>query len=653
MCGIAGIIGRPDRTVISAMTDGLAHRGPDDAGCVVFDEQGVALGHRRLSIIDLSAAGHQPMCNAARDLWITFNGEIYNYRELREELRAHGYVFRSSTDTEVLLAAYQHFGEACLERLNGMFAFAIYDRRRRVLFAARDRLGVKPFYYYHRSDLLVFASEIKALFACPDVPRRPDLTSLATPARYQVPPYTGFDQIRKLPPGCTLTWSEGRISVRPFWKIPVSENAVESDATAIEQLDGLLNTAVGRQMIADVPVGIFLSGGLDSSLIGALMRRHTAQEIRAFTIRFSDADQRFERVSDDSYYARRVASRFGFRYEELQIEPHIEDLLPRMVWHLDEPLSDPAAINTYLIAKAAREQGIVVLLNGMGGDEVFGGYRKHLACLRAEQYQKMLHGVVRRAVERLVQQMPVATSRRGLRTARWAKRFLSFASLDEFDRYLASDLSLGEEQYRRLFRAGPDYRRCPFYTAQKTAFEETAASYLTRMCSNDTRFFLSEHNLTYSDKATMAASVESRPPLTDHTVVEFMFNRPPRDRIRGYQQKYLLKRAAHGYLPRNVIHRPKAPFGSPLRAWIRGPLAEMIDDLLEPSSMRSAELYDPKYVANLVARDRAGLDDNALVIWTILSNEVWFRTYFGSKPATHIGGERYRAHYATGRVTTT
>lgn len=621
----------------------LAHRGPDDAGSVVFQEEGAALGHRRLSIIDLSAAGHQPMSNASGELWITFNGEIYNYREIGEDLRSRGYVFRSSSDTEVLLAAYECFGEDCLSRLNGMFAFAIYDRRRRRLFAARDRLGVKPFYYYHRPGLLAFASEIKALFACPDVPRRPDLAALATPGRYQVPPYTGFEHVRKLPPGCALTYSEGRVSVQSYWTIPVREDAREPEETAVEQLDVLLNAAVGRQMVADVPVGMFLSGGLDSSLIGAMMRRHTAHEIRAFTIRFSDADQRFERMSDDSHYARRVANGFGFRYEELEIEPRIEDLLPKMVWHLDEPLSDPAAINTYLIARAAREQGIVVLLNGMGGDEIFGGYRKHLACIRAEHYQR-LPLLARRAVERVVERIPVATTRRGLRTVRWAKRFLSFASLAELDRYLASDLSLAEEQYRRLFAGRADYRQCPFYAAQQAAFDDTDASYLTRMCANDTRFFLPELNLTYSDKATMAAGVESRPPLTDHNVVEFMFARPPRDRIRGSRQKYLLKRVAERYLPRDVVHRPKAPFGSPLRAWIRGPLAEMIDDLLEPTRMRSAALYDPKEVAALIARDRAGLDDNAHVIWTILSNEVWFRTYFGNAATT--GAANHHAIFA-------
>lgn len=631
MCGIAGIIGWADKAAVERMTDLLAHRGPDDAGVVVFNDHRVTLGHRRLSIIDLSEAGHQPMGNIAGDVWVTFNGEIYNYQEVRNELIRRGYPFRSSSDTEVLLAAYHCWGEACLKHLNGMFAFAIYDCRQRKLFAARDRLGIKPFYYYHGQGLLVFASEIKALFGCPDVPKRPDLSALATPARYQVAPYTGFEQIRKLAPGHSLTYVDGRLSVKPYWELVISEERGRGDEDAIERLDALLKNSVRRQMIADVPVGMFLSGGLDSSLIGALMRQHTRQDVHAFTIRFSDADQRFERMPDDSYYARRVAAQFGFKYHELEIEPRIEDLLPRMVWHLDEPLSDPAAINTFLISRAARDKGIVVLLNGMGGDEVFGGYRKHLACLRAEQYQRMVPGILRAALEGAFARLPVATSTRGLRSARWAKRFFSFASLVELDRYLASDLSLSEEHYRRLFRVGVNYRESHFYAAQTRSFTSAAGSYLTRMCLNDTNFFLAEHNLMYSDKATMAAGIESRPPLTDHEIVEFMFTRPPRDRVRGNRQKYLLKRVAEKYLPRDVVHRPKAPFGSPLRAWVRGPLAEMIDDLLDPASMRSAELYDPKFVGELIGRDRAGLDDNALVIWTILSTEIWFRTYFDGR----------------------
>lgn len=629
MCGIAGIVGLPDREVVTAMIDAQAHRGPDDAGVVVLDADGVALGHRRLSIIDLSPAGHQPMSNEAGDVWITFNGEIYNYMDIRRDLVARGYRFKSQTDTEVLLASYEAWGDECLTRLNGMFAFTIYDARRKRLLAARDRLGIKPFYYYHRDGFLAFASEIKALFACPNVPKRPDFAALATPARFQVSPYTGFAEIFKLSPGHILTYERGRLTIQPYWMIKVSEHAATTDGEIVEQLDALLKDAVRLQMIADVPVGVFLSGGLDSSIISALMRENTQQDIHAFTIRFSERDQRFEKMPDDSYYARQVAEHFKFRYHELEIEPKIEDLLPKLIWHLDEPLSDPATINTYLISKAAREQNIIVLLNGMGGDEVFGGYRKQLACLRADLYQRVFPRVLRSVIEAGFQRIPVATSARGLRTLRWAKRFASFASLEQFDRYLASDLSLSQGQFGKLFRNGMDYRSSHFYTTQRRRFDSVNASYLTKMCLNDTNVFLPEHNLLYSDKATMAAGIEGRPPLIDHRVVEFMFSLAPRHRIHGNVQKYLLKKVAERYLPANIVYRPKAPFGSPLRSWIRGPLSRMVDDLLSESGMRSRDLYDPKYVREIISRDRAGLEDNALIIWTLLTNELWFRMHFG------------------------
>jgi asparagine synthase (glutamine-hydrolysing) len=629
MCGIAGIVGIPDRSAIERMTGLLAHRGPDDSGSWVSEEHGVALGHRRLSIIDLTPGGHQPMSNHSGNLWITFNGEIYNYRDLRSELVGKGYPFRSESDTEVLLAAYETWGERCLNKLNGMFAFAIYDCSKRRLFAARDRVGIKPFYYWYKDGVLVFASEIKAILAYDRVEKRPDYAALRTPVRFQVSPFTGFQDITKLPPGHFLTLEKGRLSERSYWDISVTENNRITESEAIEQLDTLLNDAVRLQMVADVPVGLFLSGGLDSSLIGALMRKRAKQDIHAFTIRFSDADQRFERMPDDSLFARRVAKQFGFQYHEFEIEPRIDELLPNMVWHLDEPLSDPAAINTFIISQAARDRGMIVLLNGMGGDEVFGGYRKHLACLRADPYFRMLPNTVKRLVVSIVAGLPMSNNKRGFRSIRWIKRFLSFAGLPEFERYIASDLSLSQEQYKALFGDETKYADSVFYKAQKSVFESAQASYLTKMCLNDTKYFLPEHNLTYSDKASMAVGVESRPPLTDHRIVELMFSLPTEYRIRGNKQKFLLKKVAERYLPNSIVHRPKAAFGSPLRSWIKGPLAPLVDELLSSNNIKRHGLYNPGYVKTLIERDRQGLDDNALIIWTLLTTELWFRLHFG------------------------
>jgi asparagine synthase (glutamine-hydrolysing) len=627
MCGIAGIINGGNAELLGRMNDIIAHRGPDDAGLEWFADSSSGLAHRRLSIIDLSPAGHQPMSNDTGDLWIVFNGEIYNYKELGEELTAKGVRLRSQSDTEILLYAYQYWGEECLQKLNGMFAFAIYDVRKRKLFAARDRLGIKPLYYYFKNGCLVFGSEIKSILNSTLAPKRPDLNALHTPARFQVSPWTGFQDILKLPAGHCMTLQDGKLAVRQYWSLHPSERAANEGAL-VEELDALLSDAVRLQMRADVPVGVFLSGGLDSSIVSALMRVNTQQMVHAFTIKFSSEDQKFEQMTPDEVYARQVAKQFGFAYHELEIQPQIEELLPKMVWHLDEPLSDPAAINTYLISKAARDLGIVVLLNGMGGDEVFGGYRKQLACLTAESYQAIVPGAVRRMVQYAADRIPVATSSRGLKQVRWGKRFLSFASAPRGERYLMSDLSLTPEQFSRTFSSGMSYYDSHFYKAQAERLKPNGLSYLTQMCLNDTLVFLPEHNLTYSDKASMAASIESRPPLIDHRIVEFMFSVPPRERIRRATQKYLLKQVAEKYLPDNIIYRPKAPFASPLRSWVRGPLSTMVSDLLSEESLRARGLYDPKYVAGLIARDKQGLEDNAYQIWTLLTNEIWFRTFF-------------------------
>jgi asparagine synthase (glutamine-hydrolysing) len=613
--------------LLGRMNDIIAHRGPDDAGLKWFDDACSGMAQRRLSIIDLSPGGHQPMRDDTGDLWIVFNGEIYNYKELGEEVRAQGVQLRSSSDTEILLYAYKIWGEECLQKLNGMFAFAIYDARKRKLFAARDRLGIKPFYYHFTNGRLVFASEIKAILNSTLVPKRPDLNALHTPARFQVSPLTGFQDILKLPPAHCLTLEEGKLSVRQYWSLHPSEQEASEDVL-IEQLDALLSDSVRLQMRADVPVGVFLSGGLDSSIISALMRVNTQQTIHSFTIKFSNEDQKFEQMTPDWDYARQVAKQFGFTYHEIEIHPQVEELLPKMVWHLDEPLSDPAAINTYLISKAARDLNIVVLLNGMGGDEVFGGYRKHLACLTAESYQSIVPGVVRNVVQYAADRIPVATSTRGLKQVRWGKRFLSIASLPRGDRFLMSDLSVPPNQFSQMFASRMSYYDSHFFKAQGPRFKSNGISYLTQMCLNDTLVFLPEHNLTYSDKASMAASIESRPPLTDHRIVEFMFSVPPRERIHRMTQKYLLKKVAEKYLPENIIYRPKAPFASPLRSWVRGPLSTMVADLLSEESLRARGLYDPAYVSGLIARDKQGLEDNAYQIWTLLTNEIWFRTFF-------------------------
>ena len=630
MCAIAGMIGCGDAATLERMSAVMRHRGPDAHDAVWFEGHHAGFAHNRLAIIDLSPAGAQPMKSVDGRHWIVFNGEIYNYRALREELESQGHRFHSRSDTEVLLAGLIEWGEGCLQKLNGMFAFAWFDTVSGRLFAARDHLGIKPLYYTEAGGGLIFASEIKALLQCPQVSIARDDAAMRNPTRFQLSPDTGFYGICKLPPAHLMIFEGGRLTVRRYWSITPDETLTD-EAEAMERIGDLVERAVEMQMISDRPIGAFLSGGLDSSLICALMRRHTGSTIDAFTIRFSSRDQKFERTSDDAVYARRVADEFGFRLHEFEIEPDIVKLLPLMVWHMDEPLADPAAINTYLISKAARDMGIIVLLNGVGGDEVFGGYRKHLACLRAESYQRWCPGVVRRAVNGVATLLPVAGRERGYATARMAKRFLSYAALPKAERYLSSDLSLNPSRFTQLYR-GADYYDTPFWRRQHGVIDGNGTSYLTRMCLNDTNVFLPEHNLTYSDKASMAASIETRPPLVDRDVVSAMFQVAPQLRIRGSVQKHLLKRIGEKHLPRDVVHRPKASFNSPLRAWMRGPLASLVDDLLSEKQVASRGLYDPAVVRQMVEEDRAGRNDHSMWLWTLLTVEVWHRTFLDRAP---------------------
>lgn len=630
MCSIAGAIRCGDASVLARMSEVMRHRGPDAHDQVWFPEHGSGLAHNRLAILDLTEAGAQPMSSPDARHWLVFNGEIYNYRELRRRLELDGWTFRSTSDTEVLLAALITWGEDAIEQCNGMFAFAWFDRHTGRLVAARDHLGVKPFYYAHAGGGLVFASEIKALLQHPLVRIEGDAAALRNPARFILAPDTGFKGIFKLPAAHVLVYEDGGVSIRPYWQITPQES-LHNEAEAVERIGGLIEQAVARQMISDRPIGAFLSGGLDSSLVCALMRRHTAATVDAFTISFSTQDQKFEQTSDDTVYARRVAKHFGFQLHEFQIQPDITKLLPLMVWHMDEPLSDPAAINTYLMAKAARDLGIIVLLNGVGGDEIFGGYRKHLACLHADRYRKWCPQWMQDAVNCGVDLLPVASSTRGFASVRMAKRFLSYASLPAAERFLASDLSLTPERFAQLY-CGHDYYQTPFWRGQQALMQGNGVSYLTRMCLNDTRVFLPEHNLTYSDKAAMAAGIETRPPLTDKDVTAAMFECAPHLRIRGSVQKHLLKKIGEKYLPRQIVHRPKASFNSPLRSWIRGPLRPLVDELLADKQIRARGLHDPSTVRTMIQEDREGRNDHSMWLWTLLTVEIWHRTFLDRAP---------------------
>ena len=626
MCGIAGCYQRRDGAALTrAMTTLLAHRGPDDDGIYEYGDDGVvvALGHRRLSIIDLSAAAAQPFSKGG--LTVTYNGELYNFRELRKELAACGATFRSTGDTEVVLEAWRYWGSQCLTRFRGMFAFAVFDERTGSLSLVRDQLGIKPLYYLHRDGAVVFASELKAIMSTLGAELKIDMGSLvASMLYYWVPDQRcSIEGVAKLQPG---TWAEfrpdGSARVHQYWNI-VDVAADAADGVPAD-LGTVIEDSVAAHLVADVPVSTFLSGGLDSSIVTVLAKRHN-EAIDAYTITFRPEDQRREAMPDDAVYARKVATQFGLKLHEIEIDPDVTELLPRVVEALDEPIGDPAAINTILICEAARIAGAKVLLSGMGADELFGGYRKHLACVAAARYQR-LPSPVRSMVRPTVERLPVAVGNRGLRPARWAKRFLTFAELAEEPAFRRSYTLYDTLGLTRLI--GPDLSDHVTEVAEehRRVYEDTSLpDHVNRMCLADARMFLPGLNLAYTDRASMAASTEVRVPFVDVEVVRAAFSFPGSSKVRHRAGKIALKTAAEQWLPKEIVHRPKASFGAPIRAWISRDLRELVNDVLVGGELVQTGLLRKGPLVQLIADERAGREDQAKQIWQLLSLELWYR----------------------------
>jgi asparagine synthase (glutamine-hydrolysing) len=626
VCGIAGCYQQADGLkLVGIMTDRIAHRGPDADGTWSHEDDRVSvqLGHRRLSIIDLSAAADQPL--SKHGLTLVYNGELYNYKELRAELASRGVSFVTSSDTEVVLEAWRHWGPAALPRFRGMFAFALADEKTGELFLARDPFGIKPLFYLPRGGGALFASELKALVSAvgPELRIEPGAL-VASMLYYWVPEqFCAIQDVRKLPAG---SWArlrpDGQLDVEHYWR--VADVAREAEGTAAPDLGRVIEESVAAHLVADVPVSTFLSGGLDSSIITVLAHR-AAQEIDAYTITFRPEDQRLEAMPDDAVYARKVAAQFGVKLHEIEISPDIVDMLPRMVDALDEPIGDPAAINTVLMCQAARERGVKVILSGMGADELFGGYRKHLACMMAGRYRR-LPGLSRAGVRFAVNRAPVTVGGRGLRHARWAKRFLTFAELPEEPRFRRSYTLYDPDDLAGLL--SPDLRgqvdrvidgHREIYTDNDLRDE------VNRMCLADARLFLPGLNLAYTDRASMAASVEVRVPFVDPVVAQAAFAIPGRDKIRNRQGKVALKKAAEKWLPHEIVYRPKASFGAPLRGWVRNDLREVINDVLVRGELVGSGMIQGGALDRLITDERAGREDNAKQIWQLLTMELWYR----------------------------
>jgi asparagine synthase (glutamine-hydrolysing) len=621
MCGIAGFSGRPVVEVSDAVLDRMSHRGPDGRGRFNSACGSLSLFHTRLAILDPTPDGAQPMAAADGQVVITFNGEIYNFRELRSELQKRGYVFRSHSDTEVLLALYLEHGTALLEKLNGIYAFALWDARSESLFVARDGMGVKPLYFSESGGAFAFASEIKALLCFPWVPRTLDPQALAHYVQYLwcPSPRTPLAEVHKLEPGTAFIVREGRVVKRwRHYTLPAPRpDMSRSIADWTTDVRRTLAAAVERQMVSDVPLGAFLSGGLDSSAIVAHARQHTSERLQCFTIDFGEQLAKEEGVERDFPYAERVAKHLDVDLHVVRVDSGMADELARMVWQLDEPQADFSALNVLFISRLARQQGIKVLLSGAGGDDLFTGYRRHRALgLNAvwNRIPKWLRGCLCGLGRRLPSRPPLL---------RQLAKLLTAANSDG-DAQLASYFDWASSTtVRNLFvpELGRSLNEEPLLAALQS-MPETATP-LQRMLLLEQRYFLADHNLNYTDKMSMAAGVEARVPFLDPDLVSLAARIPVGIRQHGAQGKWILKKAMEGILPNDVIYRPKMGFGVPLRAWLRGPLKNMFHDLLSTETLLQRGLFDPKAVSQLVSENEKGRTDHAYSILSLMCIELW------------------------------
>jgi asparagine synthase (glutamine-hydrolysing) len=629
MCGIAGFSGDFDRPLLERMNAAQAHRGPDDEGILFVPDGRVGLAHRRLSIIDLSPRGRQPMWDVRRRAAIVYNGELYNYRELRRELVADGFEFQSECDTEVLLNLYLRDGDKMLERLNGIFAFAIWDARKRSMLVARDGVGVKPLYYAETPRGFVFASELKALLQEPSIDRTLDPQAV----RHHVlflwcpSPITMLRSVRKLEPGNALVIKDGRVTQRfRFYDPRFDQEYVDwPRGDAVVQVRKYLTRAVDRQLMSDVPLGAFLSGGLDSSSVVALaQRRIEPEKLQCFTIGFKSQEAQIEGMADDLPYARRVAEHLGVDLHTIWVGPEMVDELAKMVFYLDEPQADPAPINALFISQLARSQGIKVLLSGAGGDDIFTGYRRHYALLREPVWSWLPHRLRETMRGGSTRLRPTSELRRRL-----AKAF-RYADLEGDERIISyfhwtpPDVLAGALSPELRNLPSPDLVG-PVRDALETLPRDVPA--LNRMLYLEIKFFLTDHNLNYVDKVSMASGVEVRVPMLDPELMSLAARLPLRLKQRGRHGKWILRKAMEPYLPRDVIWRTKAGFGAPLRHWLRNDLRPIVNDVLSEPSLRSRGLFDPKGVRELVEADRERRVDAAYSIFSMICIELWCRMF--------------------------
>jgi asparagine synthase (glutamine-hydrolysing) len=636
VCGFSGELDltrtAADPVAVACMTGTMADRGPDGAG--LWAQGPVALGHRRLKIIDLTERAAQPMVDGELGVTVVFNGCIYNHHELRRELEWAGYRFFSTGDTEVLVKAYRHWGDAFVEHLKGMFAFCLVERDSGRVVLGRDRLGIKPLYVYRDSRRLAFASEAKALLALPGIAPRIDRTALRSYLNlgYVAAPNSIFQGIEKLPPARLLSVEGERVEERRYWRIPDGiEQGVREEAW-IERVRVRLDEAVRMQMVSDVPIGAFLSGGIDSSAVVGLMASHSDRPIRTYSIGFEGAAA--EAYYNELPYARQVAKLFGTEHHEIVVRPDTAALLPRLLWHLDEPISDTAFITTYLVSQFAR-QDVKVILSGVGGDELFGGYRRYLGD-HYQGYYERLPAWMRRAAASAGKRLPSDRHSALLNLSRLAKGFLESADLPFEARYRSYVEVFPETEAERLLRADGGAGRDPIAEAFRQA---GSADGLNRMLAVDAETQLPDDLLLLTDKMSMATSLECRVPLLDHELVELAARIPQEVKIRNGRLKHVLKEAVSGMLPRDLIERKKRGFGTPMGAWLKQDLAPLMQELLSEDSIERRGLFDPGTVRALMGRHETKRIDGTDRLLALMNLEIWARMYVDRRTPEDVTAE--------------
>lgn len=625
MCGIYGVLAlggtrRLDPGVLGQMGRAIRHRGPDDDGMFV-DEQ-LLLGMRRLSIIDVTG-GHQPIASEDGNVVVVCNGEIYNFRRLREDLERAGHRFATHSDTEVIVHLYEERGEKFLEELEGMFGLAVWDRRRRRLIVARDPLGIKPLYYALSGSSFAFASEAKALLVLPHLRARIDPEALAQylSVGYVCAPASLFAGIRKLLPGEALVLEDGALRSRVFWRLPESLDESRGEREWAEALRAELERAVREQMVSDVPTGAFLSGGIDSSTVVALMARHAQEPVRTYSIGFrgsSGAD-----LYNELPYARMVANTFHTEHREIIVQPDVAAILAELIWHLDEPVADAAFITTFLVSKFARED-VKVILSGVGGDELFGGYKRYLDEYYRARYRMLPQSVRRWIIEPLARRLPSDRHSPLLNRLRLARAFV------------LTDALGFENRYRRYMEVFDSADRAALLLSRIADTDDcvgrafaasSSPDALRRLMDVDLATQLPEDLLMLTDKMSMAVSLECRVPLLDQRLVQLAARIPARFRIRGSNLKHVLKLALKGIIPDEILQRGKRGFGAPIGAWFKSELAPLLDELLSESSLTRRGLLDPQIVSRVMCEHRRQTADRTDHLLALVSLEIWCRMY--------------------------